>query len=216
MVDAPKRVTFRTFTPHKLVRRNLIEDNFVRFPEGKVRLEDGIFFSRCYLLADRVSILADRDYYFLRGREDGQNISAQRIEAAPYIASLERIAANVHELSRGPKMEANLIAELVRRKCLRVYLPERFPRLGRVAQQCWLDLHADFFDRHVTDEVKAVLSRANARKVDLVLARDRDGMLAEIAARAEPETTDSGEGEVEVDGEIDIELAVDESSTVNA
>jgi hypothetical protein len=115
-------------------------------------------------------------------------------------------------------MEANLIAELVRRKCLRVYLPERFPRLGRAAQQRWLDLHADFFARHVTDEVKAVLSRANARKVDLVLARDRDGMLAEIAARVEPEITDSGEGEVEgeVDGEIDAELAVDESSTVSA
>jgi hypothetical protein len=66
--------------------------------------------------------------------------------------------------------------------------------------------------------VKAVLSRANARKVDLVLARDRDGMLAEIAARVEPEITDSGEGEVEgeVDGEIDAELAVDESSTVSA
>lgn len=204
MIDAPKRICFRTFTPHKLVRRRLIEDNGIRFPEGRVRLEDGIFFSRCYLLADRVSILADRDYYFLRGREDGMNLTAQRIEPAPYIASLERIAVTVYELSRGPKMQANLIAELVGRKCLRVYRPERFPRATPATQQAWLDLHAAFFTEHVTPEVKAALSETSARKIELVLAGDRDGMLALIAGQVDPDIEIT-----ELDAELEPELQPD-------
>lgn len=183
LVSVSKKQAFRTFTPHKLVRRDLVVENRVRFPEGKVRLEDGIFFSRCYLLAERISVLADRDLYFLRGRADGSNISAQRIEPEAYVVSLERIAQNVDELSRGPKMTRGLIAELLRRKVFKIYLPERFPRAPLALQERWIAAHAGFLADHLDQQVRAALSPANAELADLVMAGDRTGVLASIASR---------------------------------
>ena len=179
-----KKVAFRNFTPHKLVRRELIEENHLRFPEGKVRLEDGIFFSRCYLLAERISALAERDLYFLRGRGDGTNISSQRIEPEAYVSSLERIAQNVYELSRGQKTTRALIAETLRRKVFKIYLPERFPRYSQATQERWIAAHADLLAEHLDENVRAALSAANVELADLVLTRNRDAVLEWIAHRA--------------------------------
>ncbi|QDP96553.1 glycosyltransferase [Microlunatus elymi] len=184
-----KKQAYRNFTPHKLVRRDLIEQHQLRFPEGKVRLEDGIFFSRCYLLADRMSALADRDLYFLRGRDDGGNISSQRIEPEPYVASLERIAQNVYELSRGPKMTRALLAEVMRRKIFKIYVPGRFPRYPAALQDRWIAAHQGFLDKHLTDDIREALSPGNTELADLLLARNRADLLAgiaDIAAREDP------------------------------
>ncbi|SDR83322.1 glycosyltransferase family 2 protein [Microlunatus soli] len=187
LVSASKRQAFRTFTPHKLIRRDLIEEPGMRFREGKVRLEDGIFLSRCYLLADRIGILAERDLYYFRGREDGKNLSAERIDPDAYIPSLEAIAQNVYELSRSQKMARILITELVRRKCFHIYTPERFARAPVDLQLKWMTAHAGFFARHVTPEVRSALSEVNARRCDLILAHDRLALLDHIAR---PGTTD--------------------------
>jgi poly(ribitol-phosphate) beta-N-acetylglucosaminyltransferase len=176
---ARKKTAFRTFTPHKLVRHELIKNNDVRFPEGKIRLEDGIFFSRCYLLADKISILANRSYYMLRGRADGGNISRQRIDPDLYMVSLGRIAQNVYDLSSGPEMTTALITELLRRKCFRLYI-DRFDRLAPAGQHTWLAAHLRFFTAHVTPEIRAALAPINQERLDLVLAQDRPGMLAHI------------------------------------
>jgi glycosyltransferase involved in cell wall biosynthesis len=180
LTSTPKRQAFRTFTPHKLVRRDLITSADLRFPEGKVRLEDGIFLTRCYLLAERISVLADRDLYYFRGRDDGRNISAQRLEPQSYVASLDAIAQNVYDLSRGPKMRTALITELLRRKCLRHYTDQRFARYPPQLQQQWLEVHAAFLSRHLTSEVRDALSARNVRRAELIMAGDRDGLLADI------------------------------------
>jgi glycosyltransferase involved in cell wall biosynthesis len=190
VVDARKKVAFRTFTPHKLIRRDLIETHRLRFPEGMVRLEDGIMISRAYLLADRISILAERDYYFYRGRDDGQNISAQRIVPESYVASVQRIAENVLELSRGPKMTRALIAELTRRKILKVYAPERFPRYSRAIQQRWIDAHRPYLDGYVDAAVHSALSERNQAVCDLVRAGDLDALLDHLTATSVDPSTD--------------------------
>ncbi|WP_188893751.1 glycosyltransferase family 2 protein [Microlunatus endophyticus] len=179
-----KRQAFRTFTPHKLIDRQLIEANDLRFPEGEIRLEDGILLSRCYLLADKISVLADQDYYFFRGREDGQNISSRRIVPEAYVASLEKIAANVHELSRGPAMTRALIAEIIRRKVLRFYLPTRFPQYDSGRQAEWLNAHGAFLTKHADSAVRARLSEPRQRLLDCIIAGDVAAVRTEIQLQA--------------------------------
>ena len=63
-IDAPLEQVFRWLAPHKLLRRSFMESAGLRFPEGRIRLEDGILMARAYLLASRVSMLGDYAYTY--------------------------------------------------------------------------------------------------------------------------------------------------------
>jgi glycosyltransferase involved in cell wall biosynthesis len=125
-VDADLDRALLTFTPQKLFRRAFLQAHGIRFDEGKVRLEDGMFVTEAYLRASRVSILADYDYYFLRQRADGANISSQRLEPAAYIASVTRIVELILNLHPDPDAAIRLALGVYRRKALKVFRPERF------------------------------------------------------------------------------------------
>jgi len=188
-----KESAFRSFTPHKLVRRDLIMDNGVRFPEGKVRLEDGIFFSRCYLLADRISVLAERDYYMVRGRTDGLNISRQPKDPASYVNSVEQIVQTIDELSVDPT-SSRLIAVVLHRKCLKLYRGG-FADLPDALKGQWLDEHRRFFDRHVTPAIRSQLDLLDQERLDLVMDGDRAGILAHIRShRVHPADRHTSQG----------------------
>lgn len=62
-----------SLSPQKLFRRELLDRHGIRFPEGKVRLEDGIMVTRCYLASRRTAVTADYDYYFLHARRRRQH-----------------------------------------------------------------------------------------------------------------------------------------------
>jgi glycosyltransferase involved in cell wall biosynthesis len=68
---------WRTLSPWKLFRTSLVKRVGATFPEDMVQGEDQVFVAQCYLAAGKVSTLADYDYYHLRGREDGGNVSKQ-------------------------------------------------------------------------------------------------------------------------------------------
>jgi glycosyltransferase involved in cell wall biosynthesis len=173
-------VAFKSFTPHKLVRRELIMKNGLRFPEGKVRLEDGIFFSRCFLLAESISTLADRDYYMMRGRSDGGNISRQPKDPAGYVRSVEQIVRTTNELTDDPGLRGRLIAIVLHRKCLKLYAGG-FARLSDDLQQQWLAEHQRLLTRYVTPEIRTALAPIDQERLDLIIAGDRPAVLAHTA-----------------------------------
>jgi poly(ribitol-phosphate) beta-N-acetylglucosaminyltransferase len=74
----------RLLTPHKLYRRSLLERNAIRFPEGKVRLEDHHFNMQAFFAADRISIYADSPYYFWTRREHRRHASGTDTSAHEY------------------------------------------------------------------------------------------------------------------------------------
>ena len=75
--DVPIPLQFKSLGPTKLFRRDFLNDHNLRFVEYRAPLEDGMFTSRAYLLANRVSSVADYAYYYV---VDGQetSISARR------------------------------------------------------------------------------------------------------------------------------------------
>lgn len=97
----------RTLGPWKLYSRDLIERQSNRFPTHLKRGEDPPFVLRAYLGASRISVLAERDYYLIRDREDGSNLTKQ-----PSIPSeaLERALALIEVIAQdtepGPVRDA--------------------------------------------------------------------------------------------------------------
>jgi len=71
-------------TPHKVYRRALLEREGIRFPSGKVRLEDHQFNVQAYFAAARVSIYGDYPYYHWTKREGVANASSGRFDPHDY------------------------------------------------------------------------------------------------------------------------------------
>ena len=54
---------WRSLTPHKLIRRSLIEDHQLRFRDDMVQGEDQIFMASCLFAARKISVLSETDLY---------------------------------------------------------------------------------------------------------------------------------------------------------
>jgi poly(ribitol-phosphate) beta-N-acetylglucosaminyltransferase len=76
-------------TPHKLFRTEFIREHGIRFPDGRVRLEDHMFVMKAYFAADVLSILADYPCYYWTKRTDEPSASATQIEPESYFHYME-------------------------------------------------------------------------------------------------------------------------------
>jgi glycosyltransferase involved in cell wall biosynthesis len=77
-----------SLTPHKLFRREFLNEHQIRFPEGKRRLEDHLFVVTGYLLAKVVSIYADYTCYFHIRRVDLANAGFRKMNWRGYFDNL--------------------------------------------------------------------------------------------------------------------------------
>ncbi|HEX3200039.1 MAG TPA: glycosyltransferase family 2 protein [Propionibacteriaceae bacterium] len=68
---------WRALTPHKLIRRSLIEHLGLRFYDDMVQGEDQVFIASCLFAARKISILGERDLYNRRLLPDNSNLSRQ-------------------------------------------------------------------------------------------------------------------------------------------
>ncbi|MEV6109010.1 glycosyltransferase family A protein [Streptomyces sp. NPDC051940] len=97
------RVCLRDFplhyslTPHKMFRTAFLREKGILFPEGKRRLEDQLFMMRAYLQTEAVSVLASYTCYYYVRRDDGQNNSGARADAAGYYGNLREVLDTVLE-----------------------------------------------------------------------------------------------------------------------
>jgi glycosyltransferase involved in cell wall biosynthesis len=80
-----------SLTPHKMFRRQFLLDTGIRYPEGKVRLEDQLFMVKTYFAAKRVSVLADYPCYFYRRRPEGEHAAAGAVEPDVYYHYLREV-----------------------------------------------------------------------------------------------------------------------------
>lgn len=76
--DLVKSHAWDSLGPVKLFRRELIERLNLRFAEDQWIGEDQVFTASMYLNAEKITILADREYILIRNRDDGGNITSRR------------------------------------------------------------------------------------------------------------------------------------------
>jgi hypothetical protein len=131
LADAPLRMGFTSLTPHKLVRRELLVRHRIRFPEGRLAWEDGIFLSRVAPHAHRISVLQDRAYY-IKHREPHRLSAAFRIRSKA--RSAIEIVDTLRRLQADP-VETDAIATGLYRRLVRAWNSKRFLRLSQRTQE---------------------------------------------------------------------------------
>lgn len=189
VVDANLVDVFDTLFSQKLYRRSMLLDNDIWFPEGKVRLEDGIFNSRAYLVARRISILSDGDYYFLRARDDGQQLSREELDPSTYTSSVSDICRTVREHLGHSATGDQVITDLYRRKCLHIYHPGRLATYDAATQAAWVAAHQSFAWQFVSDAMEASLASPFRERSHFVRRGDRAALLALAEVEGKPVMT---------------------------
>ncbi|MDP3893098.1 glycosyltransferase, partial [Nocardioides sp.] len=74
-VPFPSRILASGLSNTKLFRRSVLEEHGIRYPEGLRIGSDQPFTIEAMLHAQRVSVLADYEYYYAVRREDAQNLT---------------------------------------------------------------------------------------------------------------------------------------------
>ncbi|MHA6967441.1 glycosyltransferase family 2 protein [Glutamicibacter bergerei] len=188
LIDTPLDVILTTLMPQKMIRKSLLTEHQIRFREDKVRLEDGMAMVEAYCVAKRISELADYDYYFLRTREDGQNISSRAIDPRGYVESLSHIASTVRSRTDNDKdYQQKLLAGLFKRKALRFYLGKRFLNYKPAKQQGWIKAHQGFINEYLPTNRDAVFNRTDLAKTEAIVV----GNVGELKRLAKLDLTSS-------------------------
>lgn len=179
-VDAELTRVIQTLGPWKLFRRAMLDEQDIWFPEGKLRLEDGIFVTQAYLAARRVSVLADDDYYRKRNQPDRGNISSTPVDPEEYLSSVARMMEIVRRSGADPEVADALVATLYRRKALKWFAADRFPDYDRARRTAWVQAVRSLQDAHVPPRLDDRLSLAHRTRSVLV----REGEVAALAGIA--------------------------------
>ncbi|MGW9021168.1 glycosyltransferase family 2 protein [Leucobacter chromiiresistens] len=198
-----------TLSPQKLFRRAMLERIGLRFPEGRVRLEDGIFVTRAYIEARRIMFCGAGPLYFIALRDDGGNISGQRIDPENYVASCRRIAEILLEGAPDREAGVSLVRQFFGRKGLRFYAPKRWLRMDEAQRAQWVALHRDFLrDLLPADADARIAHPTDRRKVELIRAGDVAGLDALIRAAELLEHTGAVSGTRAVPGGIELTVTM--------
>jgi glycosyltransferase involved in cell wall biosynthesis len=175
-VDADLRAAIVTLGPWKLFRREFLDQRGLRFPEGKVRLEDGIFVTEAFVTARRVSVLADYDCYFKRDQDDDGNISKAPADPDEYTGSLARMIETVRQHCTDTALADALVTTLYRRKGLKWFGPGRFARYPASRRADWVRAVAALADQHVRPSLDAKLPLVHRMRSTLVRARETEAL----------------------------------------
>ncbi|GAB2781139.1 glycosyltransferase family 2 protein [Streptomyces daliensis] len=152
----------------KLFRRSLIERHGLRYPEDLPAFSDQPFTLEALLRCERVSVLADYDYYFAVRREDAGNVTL-RARHADRLRGLEAAMAVTERLSRpGPRRDS-LNKRHFTWEAAQLF-DDAFPGLDRELQERVVRSVGALASRHAH---AALTARLDARlRVCLALARD--------------------------------------------
>jgi poly(ribitol-phosphate) beta-N-acetylglucosaminyltransferase len=185
-VDAELTRVIQTLGPWKLFRRALLDEQDIWFPEGKLRLEDGIFVTQAYLAARRVSVLADGEYYRKRSQPDRGNISSTPVDPERYLSSIARMIEIIRRNCSDEQVADALVATLYRRKALKWFGPDRFPDYGTARRTAWVQAVRSLQDGYVPPRLDDQLSLAHRTRSVLV----RNGEVAALASIATAQRAD--------------------------
>jgi hypothetical protein len=177
-VDADLELALRKFTPHKLFRRSFLTGFDLRFPEEKVRLEDGQMLVRAYYAAGRVSALGDYEYYYLRRRDDRGNITSRRLDPVGYTWAVAEVSRLIQQHDPDRARADRIVLHLYGRKILKMYRPEKFLEMPDKRRRRWMSEHQKYVSEFIPPEQEARLEPLLRHRSERLRADDMDGLLA--------------------------------------
>ena len=191
--DVPRAVLgsdplLEMLTPHKMFRTSFLRAHGIRFPEGKVRLEDHLFVMQAYFAASTISILASEPCYAWV-KEPG-SASSSRIDPESYFPHLETVLDLVEANTEPGKLRDRLLRHWFRGKILKRLSGRQMVRYPDDYRDRLLDVVTPLVQKKFGPGVDAGLGFPHRIRAALLRAERRDDLLAfarfetEIACRA--------------------------------
>ena len=218
--DLPIPLQFKSLGPTKLFRRDFLTEHNLRFVEYRAPLEDGMFTSRAYLLAKRVSSVADYAYYYI---VDGQetSISSRRRDPWEQRRSVETILRTIRELCPDPKIADQVYLDVYVRKGIRYIAPNRLPNYQPEFRKEHVLAAADLADACMPENLERRLPLAHRFRSRLVRHRDAEASyqlaLAELSGpppvrvQGNRLVLDTGAGRATVDVTDEVAVRVEDA-----
>jgi glycosyltransferase involved in cell wall biosynthesis len=163
-------------TPHKMFRTAFLRDNGIRFPEGRVRLEDHLFVMQAYFAADTISVLASEPCYAWV-KQPG-SASSSRIEPETYFPHLENVLDLVEAHTEPGKLRDRLLRHWYRGKILKRLTGRQMVRYPDEYRERLLDVVEPLAERRFGPGVDAGLGFPNRVRSALLRAGHRADLLA--------------------------------------
>ena len=172
-------------TPHKMFRTSFLRANGIRFPEGKVRLEDHLFVMHAYFAASTISILASEPCYAWVKQKG--SASSSRIEPETYFVHLESVLDLVEAHTEPGELRDQLLRHWFRGKVLKRVSGRQMLRYPADYRERLLDALVPLARRRFGSAMDAALDPPHRLRATLLRADRRDDLLG--LARVEAETT---------------------------
>lgn len=174
---------FNTLRPSKLIRREIIERLGLRFPEDQKVGEDQPFMAAAYLAARKISVLADMDYYVIRHRTDGMNLTSTKMTAASHLTIALRLAAAIEEHTSPGELRDGLLKRPFAWP-MRKVLDGRWPKLAREEQERLSEIFRSDLSHLYTEGVRKELAPDQRVALDLLTAQRLEELHAYTSIRA--------------------------------
>lgn len=155
------RILLTTLTVHKLFRTEFVRSHGLRFPEGKVRLEDHMFMLPAYLRAASVSVVHDYTcYYWVRHKDENFGNISFRTPPDPedYLGSVERIIDIIEAETEPGEFRDTLLAQWYRSKLLGQMQGAKYLRLPEQTAEVLHTVAHSLVQRRIPERVDARLN----------------------------------------------------------
>ncbi|WP_175414222.1 glycosyltransferase family 2 protein [Agrococcus sp. SGAir0287] len=162
-------------TPHKMFRTAFLREHGIRFPDGKVRLEDHLFVMQAYFAARRISILASTPCYAWL-RQPG-SASSSRIDPESYFPHLETVLDVVEANTEPGELRDGLLRHWLRGKILQRLSGRQMTRYPDEYRERLLDVVTPLVERRFGPGVDAGLAYPHRLRVALLREGRRDDLL---------------------------------------
>ncbi|MEV4736637.1 MULTISPECIES: glycosyltransferase family 2 protein [unclassified Microbacterium] len=176
-------------TPHKMFRTEFLREKRVRFPDGKVRLEDHLFVMRAYFEAERISILASTPCY--AWVKQAGSASSARIDPESYFPHLEAVLDLVEQYTQPGPLRDRLLRHWFRGKILKRLAGKRLVNYPAEYRDRLLDVVVPLVRRRFgpgvdgglafPQRIRAALLRADRRADLLAFARFESDLECRVA-----------------------------------
>lgn len=162
-------------TPHKMFRTDFLRKRGIRFPEGKVRLEDHLFVMRAYFEADTISIFASEPCYAWV-KQPG-SASSSRIDPESYFPHLEAVLDLVEEYTAPGRLRDRLLRHWFRGKILKRLAGKRLVAYPAEYRDRLLDVVTPLAQRRFGPGVDGGLAFPQRIRAALLRSNRRDDLL---------------------------------------
>ena len=169
----------RLLTPHKLFRKSMLDEHGIRFPEGKVRLEDHLFVTKALFAADVISLYSDYACYHWVHRDD-QNASLRGVDPVAYYKDLEKVLDVVEANTEPGPLRNTLYGQWYRLKMVGWLSGEKYAKHPEPQRRKLFDTIRPIVLARFDDSMDEALDHALRVRAHL-LRTDRFDLISQLA-----------------------------------